>query len=209
MKSAVAAKQELRKHFRASRRSLSSATRSRHEQALAMHAREILATHPKARNIAVYLEFDGEIATGRLIRLLRRLGKKVFVPIIANNDMSFASLGLAGLQQANPLSGQQLIPERRRIPVSELDLVFMPLVAFDSNGVRLGMGGGFYDRCFSFKRNASGRKPLLIGVAHECQQAGYGMLPREKWDLRLDWRITELGLRKCLHRSRQGSSNDE
>ncbi len=202
MNSAVAAKQELRKHFRRSRRSQSNAMRSRHELALARHAREFLATHPKARNVAVYLEFDGEIGTGRLIRLLRRQGRKVFVPIIANNDMQFASLGLAGLQQTSPLKSQQLVPERRRISASQLDLVFMPLVAFDANGVRLGMGGGFYDRCFAFKLNASNRKPLLIGLAHECQRAGYGMLPRDKWDLRLDWRITETGLRKCLHRGR-------
>lgn len=202
MNSAATAKHELRRHFRHLRRSQSNSEQSSHELALAWHAREILDTRPDARNIAVYLAFDGEIGTGQLIQLLRRRGKKIFVPIIANNDMTFASLGLAGMQQDSPLKSQQLIPNRRRISPSQLDLVFMPLVAFDATGVRLGMGGGFYDRCFSFKHNAAKRKPLLVGVAHSCQQAGFGVLPREKWDLQLDWRITEAGLRKCLHRGR-------
>ncbi len=200
MDSAAASKHELRTHFRRLRRSQSSAMQRRHALALARHAQEILKNYPKARNIAVYLEFDGEIGTQYLIQRLRRQGKKVFVPIIANSDMTFASLGVAGLQQANPLKSQQLAPNRRRIAPAQLDLVFMPLVAFDASGVRLGMGGGFYDRCFSFKRYAPMRKPGVAGVAHGCQQAGFGVLPREKWDLRLDWRITDAGLRKCLNR---------
>ncbi|MFK7731363.1 MAG: 5-formyltetrahydrofolate cyclo-ligase [Pseudomonadales bacterium] len=209
MNSAAAAKQKLRAHFRHTRQSLSIAAQRGHEMALAQHAKEILDAQPGAHNIAIYLEFDGEIGTQNLIQLLRRRGKNVFTPIIANNEMTFAPLGLAGMQQDSPLNSQQLIPNRRRITPNQLDLVFMPLVAFDATGVRLGMGGGFYDRCFSFKRKAPARKPLLVGVAHQCQQAGVGVLPKEIWDLQLDWRITETGLRKCLHRSRQSGSNDE
>jgi len=202
MDSATAAKQVLRTLFRGKRRRQSDATQHRHAIALAQHARKVLDAQPRARNVAVYLEFDGEIGTRALIQSLRRRGKKVYTPIIANNTMSFAPLGVLGMHQDSPLNSQQTIQRKRRIEPAKIDLVFMPLVAFDASGVRLGMGGGYYDRCFSFKRRAPKRKPLLVGVAHQCQQAGFGMLPREKWDLRLDWRITERGLRKCLNRGR-------
>ena len=119
MNCAAAAKRELRSHFRRLRQSQNTAAQRSHELALAQHATAVLNKYPKARNIAVYLEFDGEIGTGHLIQLLRRRGKNVFVPIIANNDMTFASLGAAGMQQDNPLNGQQLIPNRRRISASD------------------------------------------------------------------------------------------
>lgn len=193
------AKQTLRTHFRNARRSLRPAQQRRHAMALARHADTLLDAY-STRNIAVYLEFDGEIGTQYLIKHLQRRGKRIFVPVIADKEMTFASLSLLRLHQESPLKNPQAIPNRRTIAPAELDLVFMPLVAFDDNGVRLGLGGGFYDRCFGFKRNAPQRKPLLVGVAHRCQRAAFRALPKEQWDLRLDWRITESGLRKCLHR---------
>ncbi|HID00312.1 MAG TPA: 5-formyltetrahydrofolate cyclo-ligase [Piscirickettsiaceae bacterium] len=71
-------------------------------------------------------------------------------------------------------------------------LVITPLVAFDANGSRLGMGGGFYDRTFACKRNGR-HKPLLIGWAHACQEVAH--LPRQPWDVPLDGVITEAGAR--------------
>ncbi len=201
MNTAANAKRQLRAHFRSTRCALSPSVQRRHAWLLARHAKPLLDRHSCARNVAVYLEFDGEVGTLPLIHALRRRGKRVFVPVIHGKCMRFASLDVLGATQDTPLKPQSAFSHRRLIAPAELDLVFLPLVAFDAQGVRLGMGGGFYDRCFAFKRNAPGRKPLLVGVAHQSQQAGFGVLPREKWDLRLDWHITESGLRKCMNRS--------
>ena len=74
-----------------------------------------------------------------------------------------------------------------------LDLVFMPLVAFDKNSNRLGMGGGFYDRCFAFRNTTQQdnirTRPLLIGCAHALQEMS--SLKPEKWDVPLDGILTE------------------
>jgi len=70
--------------------------------------------------------------------------------------------------------------------VSELDLVLTPLVAFSSNGERLGMGGGYYDRAFASRR---GSRPVLLGVAHDCQLVE--TLPTNSWDVRLHGIVTE------------------
>jgi 5-formyltetrahydrofolate cyclo-ligase len=77
-----------------------------------------------------------------------------------------------------------------------LDVVLLPVVAFDAAGTRLGSGAGYYDRCFAY-RNArqSWHAPLLIGVAFACQEVP--ALARQAWDVPLDAIVTEGGLRRC------------
>ena len=67
----------------------------------------------------------------------------------------------------------------------------MPLLGFDLQLNRLGMGGGYYDRAFAFKRS-NAQSPILIGTAFACQQ--YSALPIADWDIPLDAVITERGL---------------
>src|SRR5687767_13746260 len=82
-------------------------------------------------------------------------------------------------------------PTGRRCAPQQLDLVLLPLVAFDRRGARLGMGGGFYDRTFAFLRVAGRRKPRLVGLAHHFQEVA--QLPREPWDVPLAAIVTERG----------------
>ena len=64
--------------------------------------------------------------------------------------------------------------------------MLVPLVAFDSLGHRLGMGGGYYDR---YLPRLSPECPL-IGVAFACQHTD-APLPREAWDVPLHAVVTE------------------
>jgi 5-formyltetrahydrofolate cyclo-ligase len=81
-----------------------------------------------------------------------------------------------------------------------LDLLLMPLVAFDEGGARLGMGAGFYDRYLS--RIPQRLRPLLVGVAHEVQRSPQE-LPAAPWDVPLDGVITETGWQRLRPRQRQ------
>ena len=74
------------------------------------------------------------------------------------------------------------------IKVSEIDLVLLPLVAFDKTGNRLGMGGGFYDATFAHLKSKK-TKPLFIGLAYQSQLVED--LPSDPWDLPLDGVCTE------------------
>ena len=65
------------------------------------------------------------------------------------------------------------------------DVVLTPLVAFDEQGQRLGMGGGFYDRTLQ-NWQQYGLQP--VGYAHDCQ--GVEALPVEKWDVPLPAVVT-------------------
>ena len=74
-----------------------------------------------------------------------------------------------------------------------LDIILTPLVAFDSAGNRIGMGGGYYDRTFAFlKRRTTWRKPKLIGIAFGLQEVD--AVPVDTWDVPLDGILTEKGL---------------
>ena len=82
----------------------------------------------------------------------------------------------------------------RPIDAKRLDVVITPLVAFDDKCNRIGMGGGYYDRAFSFLRSRSlFRKPKLIGLAFDCQRVEH--IPASPWDIPLFRIITESGAR--------------
>ncbi len=71
-----------------------------------------------------------------------------------------------------------------------MDLVLIPLVGFDADGNRLGMGAGFYDRTFAFlQQNKRPTKPYLLGIAYEIQKID--QIIAETWDVRLDGIVTE------------------
>ncbi|MGQ0585759.1 MAG: 5-formyltetrahydrofolate cyclo-ligase [Gammaproteobacteria bacterium] len=140
-----------------------------------------------ARHVAAYLALAEEMATQPAIRLLRRHGCRVYVPKLAGARLRFAPLRGAlrrnRFRIAEPVAG-------RRPP--RLDLVVMPLVAFDASGARLGMGGGYYDRLLAGTR--SGRRPLRVGLAFAAQEIA--SVPAGCDDARLDAIVTERGARR-------------
>jgi 5-formyltetrahydrofolate cyclo-ligase len=85
------------------------------------------------------------------------------------------------------------IPEpadAERLEPTALDVVLLPLVAFDRRGARLGSGAGYYDRSFQFLRErVRPSKPLLVGVAYGFQEVGE--LHEQPWDVPLDLVATE------------------
>jgi 5-formyltetrahydrofolate cyclo-ligase len=102
---------------------------------------------------------------------------------------------LTGRQRRNRLGIHE--PEgSRSMGARWLDVVFLPLVGFDDHGVRLGMGGGYYDRAFAFRRwRTAWHTPRLIGLAYALQQVE--SLPAAHHDVRLDAVVTEERIVKC------------
>jgi len=180
----------LRATLRQARRQLSINHQRGAAQALA--ARVIQQDfYNKARFIAFYQKIDGEIDPAPILDLALSEGKTCFLPVItdANPDsVSFAPYTADTRLTRNQWGIAEPPTDFIKSP-AELDLVFVPLVGFDANCSRLGMGMGFYDRTFSFKIADRHSQPLLVGLAHECQlTAG---LATASWDVRLDAVITE------------------
>ena len=177
-------KLRLRSELRERRRAL---TEQAQAAAAATAAQHIIALPqwPHARRIAVYLAADGELDTGPLTDFARRQGKQLFLPIIQpDNSLSFARWHSGDSLTRNSLGIPEPGPDASRCPARELDIIFLPLVGWDRQGSRLGMGGGFYDRSL-----AGIHGPLLIGLAHSCQEAE--QIPQEDWDIPLDYIATD------------------
>jgi 5-formyltetrahydrofolate cyclo-ligase len=83
----------------------------------------------------------------------------------------------------------------KRIDPRRLDLVLTPLVAFDDRGVRIGVGRGYYDRCFRFLHaRGAWHRPKLLGVAYELQHVR--AIAPEPWDVPLWGAVTEVRVRR-------------
>lgn len=187
-------KYTLRKTLRSQRRSLTPKQQRLAAQGLYQtlkHSGLLL----RARYIALYLGHDGEIDPRHFLAPLWRQRKQLFVPIIARtgtNSMRFAQLTPRTLLQKNKFGiAEPNAKTAKFMKAKQLSLVLLPLVAFDEMGNRIGMGGGYYDRAFSFLRNHA-RKPRLVGLAYEFQKVSE--LTTESWDIPLDAIATDKAL---------------
>jgi len=86
------------------------------------------------------------------------------------------------------------IENKTPIQAKDLEIVLVPLLGFDTQGNRLGMGGGYYDRSFAFLKSSTDKHPLLIGLAYEFQKLDPA--PYNDWDIGLNYIITEAQLYK-------------
>lgn len=183
----------LRRKLRQSRRQLSPA-QQRHA---ARRLYRQLSHHPlfrRARHIALYLPNDGEIDPRLLLRAAQRRGKATYLPVLnpwPRTRMVFQRIEPGERLRRNRFGiFEPVIRTARQRRVWALDLLLMPLVGFDGNGGRLGMGGGFYDRSLAYRaRRKKSHKPTLLGLAHECQRVD--RLPLESWDVPLLGTVTD------------------
>ena len=180
----------LRDSLRNARKALSNAQQSQASSELAaLVADENFFKH--AKKLALYISVDGEIDPRPLVDLALSAGKDCFLPVI-NRDTQ-ETLSFAPFDAKTELIENQWgiaeppLPEED-MSSTDFDVVFVPLVGFDANCFRLGMGKGFYDRTFSFKIFNRRSQPLLVGLAHDCQLTE--PFPTESWDVRLDAVIT-------------------
>jgi len=183
-------KTELRREIRAKRRNLSDDE----QQQAAQNIYEFINALPifqDSQHIGVYLSSDGEISPHLLVEMAWKQGKSCYLPIIdskGENTMKFVHY----TPDTEFFMNRYNIPEPAHEPeelkeANILDLVLAPLVGFDDQGNRMGMGKGFYDRTFEFVRKT--QKPFLMGLAHGCQQVDF-MKP-EEWDIPLNGLATE------------------
>lgn len=179
----------LRVELRKQRREFSGPQR---DQAQKRVARSLLRHRwfLRARNIGIYIAFDGELDLAALLRAVSHQHRQLFAPELCPSPrgMRFVHWG-NGETVCNQYGISEPIAGRPVDPRS-LDLVLVPLVAFDASGTRLGMGGGHYDRLFAFLNNRRiWRHPKLLGVGFELQRLR--ALAKHPWDVPLHGAITE------------------
>jgi 5-formyltetrahydrofolate cyclo-ligase len=196
MSDLTATRKALRKQLRAKRRTLSSKERNLYAQALAKNVDGWLHLRPSWR-IAIYSALPEELDATPLIELARRRGCRIYLPRIDRHSLGrkMQFVEISGRHRSNRLGISE--PQgARTIGARWLDVVFLPLVGFDARGVRLGTGGGFYDRAFAFRRwRTAWHTPQLIGLGYSFQQVEH--ITSAAHDVLMDAVVTEKGVVRC------------
>lgn len=152
--------------------------------------------YKQSNHIGFYIAHNGELDPAAILTAALADGKDCYLPTLdpmSDNQLIFVHY----------TTGQSLVTNRYNIPEpiitptnviggKALDCVLVPLVSFDLQGNRLGMGKGYYDRTFAYKNNDRESKPSLVGYAHAFQQSEE--LDHNDWDVPMDYVVTEDGV---------------
>jgi 5-formyltetrahydrofolate cyclo-ligase len=181
---------ELRRELRAQRAALTPGLRLAAADAVARH----LGQQPELREpgyVGGYWAVNGELPL-HAVQLRLAPGQVWCLPLVQDDG----SLRFAPWRAGDPMQPNRYgIPEPVLDPAStlapdQLQWALLPLLGFDRRGARLGMGGGYYDRAFAFRRDAAA-PPRLVGVGYGFQELPG--LVAEPWDVALDAIATEHG----------------
>ncbi len=149
-----------------------------------------LNEYQQSQRLAAYFAVNGEIGLDPVIDHALAAGKQVYLPNLGQQTLKFSPYFHTQKMRINKFRlPEPDVGEAEMLAPEELDLVLAPLVVFDNERNRIGMGGGFYDRSFSFRKNPESITPVLIGVAHELQKVDQ-IIPQD-WDVRLDMIVTD------------------
>jgi 5-formyltetrahydrofolate cyclo-ligase len=189
---------DIRREMRSRRRAVTRRERDIAARRFVIGAERAHLLRPGYR-IALYHPFGHEADVVRITQRAWQRGCRVYAPVVTHRHrftMRFvpwqpdACLKLNAFGIPEPESSLQ-----DRIALLRLDVIFMPVVAFDERGWRLGSGAGFYDRCLRHLRGSRlWRRPKLVGVAYEHQKVA--ALSPSAWDVPMDAVLTE----NCLYR---------
>lgn len=186
------ARARLRKALRQERHSLSDTERSDKARQV---ARRVMrrSFFVKSKRIAFYFASDAELDPLTILFRAMGMGKHCYLPVLSSHrpdKVSFAPFHTSDVLVPNRWG--ILEPDhrvRRLVTPYSLDLVFVPLVGFDENCNRIGMGKGFYDRTFAYRRRLGFQRPKLVGLAYKKQKVD--SIPSDSWDVPLDAVVSE------------------
>lgn len=155
-----------------------------------------LEWYQNANRIAAYLPFNGEADPLPFMDRAILDGKQVFVPVIVakGEPLKFEGWTRETRVRTNRFDIREPELSADEISPKELDVVITPLVAFDAQRNRLGVGGGYYDRTFAFLNGVATdeRQPILVGLAYEMQRIK--KINAKPHDVKLDAVVSESGI---------------
>ena len=183
-------KQTLRNRILHRRRQLSPEELDQHSEQIAAHLFK-QRYYQQAQHISLYVAFQNEVHTKTILENALSLNKSCYFPVMKKNkQLDFFKVDATTQFAPNKVGILEPEPTQKNnhlFKPHHLDLVLVPLVAFDSDCHRLGMGGGYYDATFHFRKQFE--KPIMIGLAYDFQKLSY--VPNNNLDVLLDGIVTE------------------
>lgn len=165
-------KARIRSEIRRRRKLLSSKVLSGIDKTLpdfisAIDDPELKSKLKKAKRIALYRAYNGEVPVDGLAKYFMDKGITCCFPKIVNDEMMFVDckslsdgeFAVSSLGIKEPVSDDAVFP-------GDIDVVVLPALAYNEEGIRLGAGGGYYDRYFG---NEAAGKAYLLGICYEFQ----------------------------------------
>lgn len=182
-------KDELRREIRAMRRARPVEARQQAGIAIAEHAEPYV--HRGPGTVTSFLSLPTEPQTDELNRRLLEAGVRVLVPRIVGSDLQWVELTLTSEFTTGAMDVRE--PKGDAVPLRGVRTMFMPALAIDGQGNRLGQGGGFYDRTLaSVPRHVDGGpRRIALAFDDEIRES----LPTEWFDTQVDAVITPSGVR--------------
>ncbi|MFZ4486712.1 MAG: 5-formyltetrahydrofolate cyclo-ligase [Candidatus Nanopelagicales bacterium] len=194
----VGGKGPLRASIRAGRRSRRPSDREAAAVALAANARDLpLPDRLEGMTVTCFVSLPTEPGTGPLIEDLVRRGASVLVPRVTGQRLDW--LLLAAGQPVTPGPFGILEPLGDPIghgsrPLAGCSALFLPALAIDERGYRLGQGGGFYDRALADVPTHDRGGPIRVAVVFD--EEILPRVPTDDHDCRVDLALTEAGIRR-------------
>ena len=142
-----------------------------------------------AKRIGCYVASNGEPKVNALQALVPAI---FYWPVIGTNQsVLFGCSATPSRWRENQYGIKEPQCSRYKLKqAAALDVILVPLVAFNKHCDRLGMGGGYYDRALAL--NNQQQRPIIIGVAYDTQL--YPALTPKPWDIPMDAVVTEVGM---------------
>lgn len=203
---ATAQRRELRQQLAERRRSLTPPQRIAAAQGL-RRSLEQLPEYFTDLRVAGYWASSGELPLNLVIPPLATRGQQFLLPVIGpGTHLRFAPWQSGEDVQPNRFGIPEPVSPKELLEPFQLDLVLVPLMAFDRRGHRLGYGGGYYDRSFAFlKAQVRPTEPLLVGIGYAFQELPE--IAAERWDVPLDYIATDQELIDCHATGEDGETH--
>lgn len=181
-------KAKIRKEVKRRRLELSSKILSEIEATLpefigAIEDDELQSELGKAERVALYRSINGEVPVDGLARSLMAKGIKCCFPRTDNGNMVFCDCdSLENSEfEISSYGIKEPVSSKEAVAPEDIDVVVLPAVAYNEEGTRLGMGGGYYDRYIGSMKD----KPYLLGICYEFQICS--AVPSEEHDITADF----------------------
>lgn len=190
----MSGKTALRRELLAARRLLSEEDARNASAVLARRALE-LPEIAEARTVAAYVSVGGEPGTRALLDALRERGVRVLLPVLLpDDDLDWAAY--EGAERLVPAGRGLLEPDGARLGVDavlQARVVLLPGLAVDGRGMRLGRGGGSYDRVLGRLEKAGAGAALAVLL---YDREVVGRVPEEPHDRPVHIAVTPGGTRR-------------
>ncbi|MGE7052530.1 5-formyltetrahydrofolate cyclo-ligase [Paenibacillus glucanolyticus] len=194
----VSAKHALRRSMTLRRDELSDEERTKRSKQACEMASEVMKER-HVQSMMIYVPFRSELDSRPLVEWAWEHGLQVIVPRSLPQDRSMELYELQKWDELIPgaYGIQEPDPQRSKMFMNDVpDIIWVPGLAFDRNGGRLGYGGGYYDRladrlCHEVHDAARLKEPLWVGIGYEVQVLEH--VPMEEHDRVLDGLVTDLG----------------